>query len=64
MATIRERIKSAGVDPDTAEERLRQGWVRVDGEVVTDGDTNTDGRIVFVPAPVTEQTTRSAFRAP
>lgn len=54
MATIRERITSAGVDPDTAEERLRQGWVRVDGEVVADGDTDTAGRIAFFPPTVTE----------
>ena len=49
MATIRERILAARIDPDVGEERLRDGWVRVDGEVVYDGDMDTDGRIRFVP---------------
>lgn len=51
MATVRERILSSGVDPERAEKYLRDGWIRVDGQPVTDGDTEAGERIVIAPPP-------------
>lgn len=56
VATVRGQIEAAGINPDTASERLRQGWVRVDGDVVTDGEREAGTRVTFCPPGVTEHT--------
>ncbi|MBP2370190.1 hypothetical protein [Pseudonocardia parietis] len=56
MTTLRERIGNAGIDLGRAEPMVRDGWYRVDGEVVTDLDAETaeGSRVNVVPPPVTE----------
>lgn len=56
MATLRERITGAGISEDRAEDLARQGWLRVDGEPVTDLDAESPeaSRITSQPAGVTE----------
>lgn len=56
VATLRERIQSIGIDLDRAEQLVRSGWYRVDGEVVTDIDADTPegSRVNVAPPPPTE----------
>lgn len=56
MATLRERITSAGISEERAETMARQGWLRVDGEPVTDLDADAapGARITAQPPGVTE----------
>lgn len=49
MATVRERLISAGLDEPTVNDYLTDGWVRVDGERVTDGNTESNAGIVLLP---------------
>jgi hypothetical protein len=58
MPTILARLTdSIGLSPDRAHEHLRSGFVRVDGHVVHDPDSDIpDGaRIVLSPEPVTDE---------
>lgn len=46
-----ERLRSAGINEATARRHLVQGWVRVDGSVVTDPDlaAGPPARLVIQP---------------
>lgn len=49
--TVLERLRSAGINEATARRHLVQGWVRVDGVVVTDPDlaAGRPARLVIQP---------------
>ena len=39
--TVRDRLTAAGLSDERIEQHMTGGWVRVDGELVTDLDTPT-----------------------
>lgn len=53
VVTVLDRFRAAGIGPDRARHHLQAGYVRVDGEIVTDPEAAAPrpSRVVLQPRP-------------